>query len=172
MSLLEQLSAQLCHCSKLALWHNGCLTGASPLCPKSFLAASGAVQHDMPCPTIPQAYLKEHSQLYAPARPAAVGSDLSTTSSSAGAEMLSAAAALSKAPRTGSSACVKQPSSDAHRCDNGCYRQTTRSLCVLYMHEHFNSVEPNLPVSRHWWLCLVAMFLLSDGQLNDNSMLC
>ena len=45
----------------------------------------------------------------APARPAAVGSDLSTTCSSAGPEMLSAAAALSSAARTGSSACVKQP---------------------------------------------------------------
>lgn len=70
---------------------------------------------DTPCPPMaPGITERTVTQVSAPARPAAVGSDLSTTSSSAGAEMVSAAAALSNAPRTGSSACVQQPNSHAY----------------------------------------------------------
>ena len=63
-----------------------------------------------PCLTAasPITLTQKASEKCAPAKPAAVGSDLSTTSSNAGPEMLSAAAALSTAARTGSSACMTQ----------------------------------------------------------------
>ena len=130
----------------------------------------------MACPTMASG-VTERTRIHtnAPARPAAVGSDLSTTSSSAGAEILSVAAALSNAARTGSSACAEQRNGHWACIPLWLWllQAYNQLLCVPPMHAPCNSKMPKTICKKYSNLSLQrAVLLLSEGQPYVKNMPC